>query len=541
MPTFWSGWAIWEKLVFVRTFQTFLCFGHVGANYSSQVLACAIVVTLAIGCIKLLYTHWRLRKYAAVAEQERQEQAMQRQMSQRRRAAAGHGSDSDDVPFGIRAIERGIEVEGVWISHGNTPELPASQHNFAASSLWDHVPRKDFSLDLERQTSRSRSMPDSTLTAVQPARSSFDRKASAEKLPSTFTSRDSSPSTPITKPPRTKYPPVSYSRYSGNPYLLRRPSNTTTTLQALESIYKASTSIRGEDSGSSGSSNQSTSTDDSGPISASAPSLLTSQPRPRIRQQSSSDLDLLNKHRTSQVAETGQLTPRGRRPGQSLSMDLSGSSRSRRDSAALERPKQSSTRKKTASSVPPPKTPSSPKIEALPLAVRRSSMPDVTPFTEFCKRTSQNGLPESVRSRSRESTQTSTPVSGTQSSFASTPPSPIMPASEGAAEMKLPPPALAKKQFEHRTEQRASQVIRGLGTGFEILRPGSLNPPAVNETTMERQRAMPPVSMQNPSRSRRSSTCSVESRKTHQKKRRPSVDSTASSGKSRLSRINLFS
>ena len=27
----------------------------------------------------------------------------------------------DDIPFGVRAIESGIEVDGVWISRSNTP------------------------------------------------------------------------------------------------------------------------------------------------------------------------------------------------------------------------------------------------------------------------------------------------------------------------------------------------------------------------------------------------------------------------------------
>lgn len=31
----------------------------------------------------------------------------------------------DEIPFGIRALQRGIEVEGVWISHNNTP-VPGS-------------------------------------------------------------------------------------------------------------------------------------------------------------------------------------------------------------------------------------------------------------------------------------------------------------------------------------------------------------------------------------------------------------------------------
>lgn len=29
----------------------------------------------------------------------------------------------NDIPFGVRAIQRGIEVEGIWISNPNTPEL----------------------------------------------------------------------------------------------------------------------------------------------------------------------------------------------------------------------------------------------------------------------------------------------------------------------------------------------------------------------------------------------------------------------------------
>lgn len=29
----------------------------------------------------------------------------------------------NDIPFGVRAIQRGIEVEGIWISNANTPQL----------------------------------------------------------------------------------------------------------------------------------------------------------------------------------------------------------------------------------------------------------------------------------------------------------------------------------------------------------------------------------------------------------------------------------
>lgn len=38
-----------------------------------------------------------------------------------------------EIPFGIRAIESGIEVEGVWISRSNTPA--SSRHGSPASSV----------------------------------------------------------------------------------------------------------------------------------------------------------------------------------------------------------------------------------------------------------------------------------------------------------------------------------------------------------------------------------------------------------------------
>ena len=486
--------------------------------------------------MKLVYTHWRLRKYTAVAEKERKEQAIHRQMSQRRQGNQG----SNDVPFGIRAIESGIEVEGVWISRSNTPE-PVSRDSSARSSLWNHVPGNDLEIDLEKQTlqrGHGRSTSNSTTATVRPPRSTFDCAVSAERSPSSQASADFPTERVIAKPPRSRHPPLSYTRYNGNPYILRH-TTTSSTLEGLDAIHRASTSIHvGDDSnGSSASSNQSNqSTDDSGPISASAPSLLTGQVRPRPRQQSSSDFELLNSHRMSQAAEMGQLTPRGRRPGQSYSIDLTSAGRPARYSTSAERSDYFTLPTKTL-----PQTPgsgsrtnpfSTPKIDALPPAVRRSSMPDVTPFAEFCKRTSHDARPESLRSSSRGSAQSSAQQSDSQSASDSAPASPIIPASEGAAEMKLPPPS-KRSSFEKRTPQ----VVRGHGSGFEILRPGSLNPPTPKEHPIERQRAAPPISLQNFSHIRSSSE---DSPKKLQKKRRPSHDSTTSSDTTRKSRISLF-
>jgi hypothetical protein len=52
-----------------------------------------------------VYNTWMLRKYTAVeAQQKSKEQAAKEQIG------------DSDIPFGSRAIESGIEVEGIWIS-----------------------------------------------------------------------------------------------------------------------------------------------------------------------------------------------------------------------------------------------------------------------------------------------------------------------------------------------------------------------------------------------------------------------------------------
>ena len=175
--------------------------------------------------------------------------------------------------------------------------------------------------------------------------------------------------------------------------------------------------------------------------------------------------------------------------------------------------------------------PSTHKIDALPAAIRRASMPHVTPFAQFCKMAPPSPRPRSHESNSSNTTQNGSIQSESQSILDSDPSSPIMPASEGAAQLCLPPPK--RTSFE----KRASPVIRGHGTGFEILRPGSLNPSMPKENPLERQRAAPPISLHNASRPR---SCSADSRRKLQKKRRQSDVSTASSNASRRSRTNLF-
>ncbi|MCJ1418510.1 hypothetical protein MMC32_004858 [Xylographa parallela] len=92
--SFFGSWALWEKLCFV--------------------LACGIVLTIFAGCVKLIYKHFELRKHTAIAARQIEEQQMQQ-------TSSVPATGAPDIPFGVRAIENGIEVEGVWISRSNTP------------------------------------------------------------------------------------------------------------------------------------------------------------------------------------------------------------------------------------------------------------------------------------------------------------------------------------------------------------------------------------------------------------------------------------
>ena len=64
------------------------------------------------------YNHWKLRKYEALQQVSTlHRQALEDQPGVKAREA--------EIPFGIRAIQSGIQVDGVWISGSNTPTQSA--------------------------------------------------------------------------------------------------------------------------------------------------------------------------------------------------------------------------------------------------------------------------------------------------------------------------------------------------------------------------------------------------------------------------------
>lgn len=78
------------------------------------VLGCAIVVVFCAGLVKLWYTSRLLRKHVVL---DLEKQARQQDM---RRSGLPVGKRVD-IPFGVRAIQSGIEVDGIWISRPGTP------------------------------------------------------------------------------------------------------------------------------------------------------------------------------------------------------------------------------------------------------------------------------------------------------------------------------------------------------------------------------------------------------------------------------------
>lgn len=91
-------------------------------------LAAGIVVVFIIGWVKLWWMQRLLRKHTLLDEEKRV-----RQMELRKSGLPP--GRRVDIPFGVRAIQSGVEVEGIWISRPVTPMEPRSSSKASSATL----------------------------------------------------------------------------------------------------------------------------------------------------------------------------------------------------------------------------------------------------------------------------------------------------------------------------------------------------------------------------------------------------------------------
>ncbi|KAI0478696.1 hypothetical protein GGR56DRAFT_631350 [Xylariaceae sp. FL0804] len=105
---FFANWQRWEQLTFV--------------------LAGGIVLVFLMGLAKLWWMQRSLRKHILLDEEKR---ARQLQM---RKSGLPVGRKID-IPFGVRALQKGVEVDGVWISRPGAP-VAAGRAGGAPSTIF---------------------------------------------------------------------------------------------------------------------------------------------------------------------------------------------------------------------------------------------------------------------------------------------------------------------------------------------------------------------------------------------------------------------
>ncbi|KAL2067171.1 hypothetical protein VTL71DRAFT_1595 [Oculimacula yallundae] len=121
---FFHSWELWEQMTFV--------------------LALAIVAVIVVGYAKLLWRNRLVQRQELVDEEKRT-----RIQQLRSNGQIVESRKSNDIPFGVRAIQSGIQVDGIWISRTDTLIPSQLKLGRLRGRSSDYIPGAGSSKDVE--------------------------------------------------------------------------------------------------------------------------------------------------------------------------------------------------------------------------------------------------------------------------------------------------------------------------------------------------------------------------------------------------------
>ncbi|KAK1979081.1 hypothetical protein LZ30DRAFT_597704 [Colletotrichum cereale] len=166
------SWELWQQMTFI--------------------LACAIGVVFIIGFIKLWWTNRYIARQEIIDAEKRAHAA--------ELASTGlplPPRKKSEIPFGVRAIQSGIEVDGIWISRPNTPSTESPPNSARAKgkyvSMGPVSPRSSVSGSLASPTSSRGDIGPQTYrpkSTYNPVTSRADALSQLEGKPQDFTAHN---------------------------------------------------------------------------------------------------------------------------------------------------------------------------------------------------------------------------------------------------------------------------------------------------------------------------------------------------------------
>lgn len=149
----------------------------------------SIAAVFCIGCAKLWYNNRLMRKQEILDEEKRA-----RVSDMRKAGVPASAQRGVDIPFGVRAIQGGIEVDGVWISRQATPDGETKPRLQSTANLIDtgaDPNKKGKMADDLRSTTEQRGSQSDMSPFQQPAKAeSFASTQSGPARQSELTGRE---------------------------------------------------------------------------------------------------------------------------------------------------------------------------------------------------------------------------------------------------------------------------------------------------------------------------------------------------------------